>query len=215
VKEEEERFVSSTMESRKAMCTRPPIVTTAADHVAGPGQGNWTYEDYAAIPEDGKRYEVVDGVLFMTPAPDIAHQEIVGEIFAHLRNYVKLKGLGRVFVSPVDVRLDASTIVQPDVLVILNTHLERIAEKRILGAPDLVVEVASPATKEHDRHKKRTAYALAGVPEYWIVDPTERNVEVLILEAGTYYSSGIFQGQQCIPSKIATGLSVPFEQFFV
>jgi Uma2 family endonuclease len=123
--------------------------------------------------------------------------------------------MGRVFVAPVDVRLNASTIVQPDVLVILNTHIERIAEKRILGAPDLVVEVASPATKEHDRYKKRSVYALAGVPEYWIVDPTERNVEVLILEAGTYHSSGIFQGQQCIPSKIAVGFPVPVEQFFM
>ena len=207
--------MSSTMESRAAMCTTPPFVTTAADHVAGPGQGNWTYEDYVAIPDDGKRYEVVDGVLFMTPTSDIAHQEIVGEIFAHLRNYAKLKGMGRVFVAPVDVRLNASTIVQPDVLVILNTHLERIAEKRILGAPDLVVEVASPATREHDRYKKRNAYALAGVPEYWIIDPTERNVEVLILEAGMYHSSGIFQGQQCIPSKIAAGFPVPVEQFFM
>jgi Uma2 family endonuclease len=206
--------MSSTMESRKTMNTIPPFVT-AADHVAGPGQGNWTYEDYAAIPDDGKRYEVVDGVLFMTPAPEIAHQEIVGEIFAHLRNYIKLKGMGRVFVAPVDVRLNASTIVQPDVLVVLNAHLERIAEKRILGAPDLVVEVASPATKEHDRYKKRATYALTGVPEYWIVDPTERNVEVLILEAGTYHSVGIFHGQQSIPSKIAAGLLVPVEQFFM
>ncbi len=151
----------------------------------------------------------------MTPAPDIAHQEIVGEIFAHLRNYIKLTGIGKVFVAPVDVRLDASTIVQPDVLVILNAHLERIAEKRIVGAPDLVVDVASPATKEHDCYKKRAAYALAGVPEYWIVDPTERNVEVLILEAGTYRSSGIFHGRQSVPSQIVAGFSVPVEQFFI
>ena len=191
--------MSSTMEGRATMSTTPPFVT-AADHVAGPGQGNWTYKDYATIPDDGKRYEVVDGVLFMTPAPDIAPQEIVGEIFAYLRNYVKLKGMGKIFVAPVDVKLNDSTIVQPDVLVILNAHLERIAEKRVLGAPDLVVEVASPATREHYRYKKRSAYALAGVPEYWIVDPTERNVEVLILEAGTYHSSGIFHGRESIPS---------------
>ncbi|HEV2653459.1 MAG TPA: Uma2 family endonuclease, partial [Ktedonobacteraceae bacterium] len=118
------------------------------------------------------------------------------------------------FVAPVDVRLNASTIVQPDVLVILNAHLERIAEKRVLGAPDLVVEVASPTTKEHDRYKKRITYALAGVPEYWIVDPTERNVEVLILEARAYYSSGIFHGRESIPSKIAAGFPVLVEQFF-
>jgi Uma2 family endonuclease len=78
-----------------------------------------------------------------------------------------------------------------------------------------VVEVASPATKEHDRYKKRTAYALAGVPEYWIVDPTERRVEVFVLEAGTYHLVGIFYGRQNIPSKIAAGLPAFVEQFFL
>src|SRR5258708_7540168 len=103
-----------------------PMVT-AADHVKGPGQGNWTYEDYTAIPDDGKRYEVVDGVLFTMPAPNMWHQEIVGEIFAHLRNHVKLTGLGKVYMAPFDVELHPKTTVQPDVLVILNAHLERIS----------------------------------------------------------------------------------------
>ena len=116
--------------------------------------------------------------------------------------------------APVDVRLDAKTIVQPDVLVILTRHSKRITEKRIVGAPDLVIEVASPATQEHDRYKKRAAYALAGIPEYWIVDPIQRCIEVLLLEAGTYHSSGIFRGQQAVPSQIVAGLSVPVEQFF-
>src|SRR6266536_6508074 len=138
---EEERFVSSTAESKLVMSTAPehrPFVT-AADDVAGPGQGNWTYEDYAAIPYDGKRYEVVDGVLFMTPAPNRWHQETVGEIFAYLRNHVKLTGLGVVYMAPFDVVLHPKTIVQPDVLVILNAHLEKISDKRVIGALDLVV----------------------------------------------------------------------------
>jgi len=186
----------------------------AADHVKGPGQGHWTYEDYAAIPDDGKRYEVVDGVLFMTPAPNRWHQETVGEIFAYLRNHVKLTGLGVVYMAPFDVELNPKTIVQPDVLVILNAHLEKISDKRVIGAPDLVVEVASPGTREHDQHEKLDAYALAGVPEYWIVDPTRRTIELLVLEAGAYRSSGIFEGKSSLPSKVVPDFPVHVEQFF-
>jgi Uma2 family endonuclease len=188
---------------------------TSADTVQGPGQGNWTYDDYAAMPEDGKRYQIVDGVLFMSPAPNRWHQESVGEIFASLRDHVKQAKLGRVYIAPFDVELSPKTVVQPDVLVLLAAHLERISDKRIIGAPDLVVEVASPGTTGFDRRQKQDAYAHAGVPEYWIVDPASHTLELLILEDAAYRSLGIFQGQQTLPSTVVPGFSVPVAQFFI
>jgi Uma2 family endonuclease len=192
--------------------TADSIIT--ADMVQGPEQGNWTYEDYAAMPDDGKRYQIVDGVLFMSPSPNIGHQETVGEIFAYLRDHVKQAKLGKVYIAPLDVELSPKTVVQPDVLVILIAHLERISNKRVIGAPDLVVEVASPGTTGFDRRQKQDAYAHAGVPEYWIVDPTSHTVELLVLEDVTYRSLGIFEGQQTLPSTVIPDFSVPVEQFF-
>ncbi len=185
-----------------------------ADHIPGPGQGRWTYKDYAAIPDDGQRYEIVDGVLFMSPAPNEWHQSAAGEIFSYLRAYIKLKELGRVYIAPFDVELDHRTVVQPDVLVVLNAHLERITFSRVIGAPDLVVEISSPGTVGHDRINKQRAYAGAGVPEYWIADPATRTVEVLALEHGEYRSLGVFEGKATLPTRIVPDFSVHVEQFF-
>ena len=193
----------------------PSDIIIRADTVQGPGQGNWTYDDYSSIPDDGKRYEVVNGVLFMPPAPNIGHQETVGEIFAYLRDHLKQSKLGKVYIAPVDVELHPKTVVQPDVLVILTAHLERISASRVIGAPDLVVEVASPGTTGFDRRQKQDAYALAGVPEYWIVDPASHTVELLILENGAYHSLGIFQGQHTLPSTVVPDFPVSVEQFFI
>lgn len=141
-------------------------VVTPANWVTGPAQGQWTYEDYAVLPQDGQRYEAVNGVLYMTPAPNLGHQGIAGEIFAYLRNFVQVAGLGRVFTGPADIELHPGTVVQPDVFVVLNEHLDRLTASRVLGAPDLVVEVASPSTARHDIREKQDVYARAGVPEY-------------------------------------------------
>ncbi|TMC86986.1 MAG: Uma2 family endonuclease [Chloroflexi bacterium] len=189
-------------------------VVTPADWVPGPPQGSWTYDDYAALPDDGNRYEIVRGVLVMTPAPSPEHQDIVGEIFSALRTHIKLAGLGRVFTGPIDVDLGPKNVYQPDLVVVLNTHLDRVAEKKIIGAPDLVVEVASPSTAAYDRLTKYEKYAHAGIREYWLVKPTSRSVEVLVLEGREYRSLGIFRGEQTLPSRIVPDLPVGVERFF-
>ncbi len=186
-----------------------------ADWVPGPPQGFWTYDDYAALPNDGHRFEIVNGVLVMAPAPSPEHQSIVGEIFAYLREHIKLAGLGRVLMAPIDMDLGPKNIYQPDVVVVLNAHLDRIAAKKIVGAPDLVVEIASPSTAAHDRLTKYEKYAQAGITEYWIVKPTTHTIEVMILEHGEYRSRGIFSGQASLPSQIVPDLPVPVEQFFM
>jgi Uma2 family endonuclease len=139
---------------------------TPADWVSGPPQGKWTYEDYAALPDDGNRYEVLDGVLYIAPSPDRWHQQASGAIFYHLYAAVQLAGLGEVYSAPFDVVLDAKNTVQPDILVVLNKHLDHIKKHGVLGSPDLAVEIASPSTARIDLNENFRAYAAAGVPEY-------------------------------------------------
>ena len=190
-----------------------PTMILLADWVPGPQQGKWTYNDYAAL-NDGQRYEIANGVLLMTPAPSWSHQEIVGEIFAHLRTYVRTTGLGGVFTAPIDVELAPKDVFQPDVVVLLKASREKLKDKRIVGAPDLIVEVFSPSSEIYDRLNKYDTYARAGVPEYWIVNPKKRTVEVLVLEAGAYHSLGVFQGEQTPLSRVVPGFGVAVEQFF-
>jgi Uma2 family endonuclease len=190
-------------------------VVTPADWVPGPQQGSWTYDEYAALPDDGQRYEIVNGVLLMTPAPSPDHQAISLRFSHYLFMHVELAGLGRVFPTPIDVELGPKNVFQPDLVVLLNAHLDKVAAKKIIGAPDLVIEVASRGTATYDRVSKYDIYARAGIPEYWIVRPTNRTIEVLILENGEYYSSGIFRGEQLLSSRIVPELPVRVEQFFL
>ena len=189
-----------------------PVVTAAAPLV-GPPQGRWTYADYAALPDDGNRYEIIAGVLYTTPAPGAGHQSVSARLVTFLVTHVEFAGLGRVFAAPVDVELAPDTVVQPDIVVILSANLDRITPSRIIGAPDLVVEILSPGTAGYDRREKQDAYARAGVGEYWIVDPGAQTVELLTLEQGGYRSHGVFRGQARLPSSVVT-LPVPIERFF-
>src|SRR5579864_4582436 len=101
-------------------------VVLPADWVPGPLQGSWTYNDYAALPDDGRRYEIVNGVLVMAPAPNPDHQSIAMRLSHYLFVHVELAGLGRVFPTPIDVELGPKHVFQPDVIVLLNAHLDRV-----------------------------------------------------------------------------------------
>lgn len=190
-----------------------PTVTPAND-APGPPQGHWTYADYAALPDDGQRYELIDGVLYMTPAPNTGHQGASARFVAYFMNHIEFAGLGRVFASPIDVELAPGTVLQPDVIVILNANLAIITPSRIIGPPDLVVEIASPSTAGYDRREKQDAYARAGVPEYWVVDPSAQTIEVLFLAQGSYHAQGVFHGQATLPSQVVPQLPVPVARFF-
>ncbi|HLQ28725.1 MAG TPA: Uma2 family endonuclease [Ktedonobacteraceae bacterium] len=190
-------------------------VVTPADWVPGPPQGSWTYDDYAALPDDGNRYEIVNGVLIMAPAPSPEHQSIAVRIAYYMFPHIDLAGIGKLFTAPIDVDLGPKNVFQPDIVVMLNNHLDRVQEKKIVGAPDLVVEIASPSTAAYDRLTKYEKYAHAGITEYWIVKPTRRTVEVLVLEGEEYRSLGIFRGEQTLPSRIVPNLPVGVERFFI
>ena len=149
-----------------------------------------TYSDYAALPDDGRRYELHWGELSVTPAPGTRHQGAIVNLIGLLLEHVRSRGLGRVFVAPTDCILSNVTIVQPDVLYIATDRLSIISERGIEGAPTLVVEVLSPSTARLDRDRKMKLYAEYGAPYYWIADPESRAVEAYTLTGATYALAG-------------------------
>ena len=147
-----------------------------------------TYEDYAQIPEDGCQHEIIDGVHYVNPAPSTYHQAVSRRLQFLLYAQIELTKRGVVINAPYDVQLFAHDIVQPDLVVVLNERQHIITPSRIQGTPDLVVEILSHSTESRDRQIKRARYQMAGVPEYWIVDPFAQKVEQLVLKEGIYES---------------------------
>lgn len=132
-----------------------------------------TYEDYCALPEDGKRYEILDGDLYMSPSPMTPHQRAALRMARLLCDFVDVRMLGEVFIAPCDVILDQHNIVVPDLLFVSKSRQSIITEKNIQGAPDLLVEILSPSTRLRDIRDKRNIYARCGVEWYWIFDAQE------------------------------------------
>jgi Uma2 family endonuclease len=149
-----------------------------------------TYSDYAALPDDGRRYELHHGELSEIPTPGTRHQGAIVVLITLLHEHVRSRGLGKVFVAPTDCILSNVTVVQPDVFYIAADRLAIISERGIEGAPTLVVEVLSPSTAHLDRGRKMTLYAEHRVPYYWIVDPETRSVEAYTLIGAAYALAG-------------------------
>lgn len=145
-----------------------------------------TYDDYAAMPDDGKRYELLGGRLAVVPAPMTKHQLGSGNLFFVLKQHATEKKLGIVLAAPTDVILTPHDTVQPDVLFVAREHASRITERAVEGAPDLVVEILSESTASRDCIQKRSLYEQSGVPEYWIASPAEKSIRVLVLEGSAY-----------------------------
>ncbi len=176
----------------------------------------WSYEEYLTLPDDGRRYEIIEGELYMANAPSSDHQFIVTELSAEMRNFVKANKLGRVLVAPFEVHLSETTRpVQPDILFV---KAERWPNQKISffkGAPDLIVEVISPSSFRLDRVTKFTAYEQAKVREYWIVNPVTKIVEVYVLSGGGEYGLlGEFSGNEVIKSMVLDGLEIVNSSLF-
>ena len=145
-----------------------------------------TYDDYAALPDDGRRYELCEGQLVMTPSPRTRHQVVIGNLHVLMRGHVLGRGLGEVFLSPIDVILSRITVLQPDLVYVESDRLAVVTERAIEGAPTLVVEVLSPSTDARDRGVKQALYARYGVPYSWVVSSETRTIRALRLGAGSY-----------------------------
>ena len=151
-----------------------------------PGRIKLTYEDYVELPDDGRRYEILDGELEVSPAPAPLHQRVSLNLSVTLHGYVRPRKLGRVYCAPIDVLLADTTIVQPD-LVFVPTDRESIVTKRAIEGPrELVVEILSPWSVRRDRVTKAALYARFGIGHYWLLDPEERVFEVYEAAGGEY-----------------------------
>lgn len=172
----------------------------------------FTYGDYQQLPE-GDRRELIGGEFYMAPAPSIKHQDVVLLLGKLLYEHVIQNRLGKVCIAPTDVVLTDEDVVQPDVLFVSAGRLHIVTPENIQGAPDLVIEVLSPATAARDREMKLKLYAKHGVQEYWLVDPTDQSVKVIEPAAGAEHRERVITHGGVL-SSVLPGLKLEVSQVF-
>jgi Uma2 family endonuclease len=164
-----------------------------------------TRADYETLPPGGPRFQLIDGELHMAPSPDRFHQDIAGQLYLILGNYLKRHPRGLLFIAPFDVFLFETEIYQPDLLFVRSDRKRIVQLHGVEGAPDLAVEVISPNSARYDRGAKKIAYLRSGVEELWLVDAAARSLEVyrrnqpadfpaVTLKRGESYSCPLFPG---------------------
>ena len=158
-------------------------------------------EDLAQMPDDGKRYEVLEGDLAVSPSPNPQHQRIVLHCASFFQT-LEQQGLGQVFTAPLDVVFDHHNVVEPDVLFVCQDHLNIVTDANIQGPPDVVVEVLSPSTRDRDPGVKVHLYARFGVREYWIVDPDNQTLTMYHLTADGYLPWGPYTRYETVTSPL-------------
>ena len=167
-----------------------------------------TYRDYEALPDDGRRYEIHDGELSVTPAPTPQHQIVSANLVRALMGHIPAVAPGLLLYAPLDVILAETAIVQPDIVYLAPDRLDRISGRGVEGAPTLAVEILSPSTRAIDRVTKRRLYARHGVPFLWLADPEARAIEVFVLERDRYVLAASVAGADAadLPPFIGLGL---------
>jgi Uma2 family endonuclease len=168
-----------------------------------------TYDDYCLLPNDGKRYEIIDGELFVTPSPRTAHQKVVTNLCYYLADFIKKEGLGEVYVAPFDVVFSRFDVVEPDVLYISKARATVLTEENVQGPPDLVVEVLSESTADIDHTTKLKLYARFGVQEYWIIDPIICSAEIYRQEEGSFELAATLHSEDSLTSPLFPGFNLP------
>jgi len=173
-----------------------------------------TYSDWLRFPEDGRLYEIVGGELFVNPPPGIRHQRVSRNLEIAIATHLENTKAGEVFDAPIGVRLSEEDVPEPDLVVVLAAHADRIGEQVIEGAPDVVVEILSPGSAQRDVGVKKTLYAKHGIPEYWIADPESRTIEVFSLEASGYVSRALYRREETLSSAVLVGFTVALNTVF-
>lgn len=180
-----------------------------------PPQGQWRYEDYLRLPDDGKRYEIIERVLYVANAPGYDHQFTVTKLMSRFDVFVSEHKLGVVLSAPFEVHLsETSRPVQPDILFLTQQQQPAPGAQFFEGSPALIVEVISPSSIRLDRHTKFDVYERAGVTEYWLADPKTRAVEVYVLSNGEYALFGQFTGDEVIRSQVLDELTIITSNLF-
>ena len=172
-----------------------------------------TYEDYANMEGD-ERYELIDGELILVASPNEDHQMVSMELGSQMHSFVKANNLGWVFHAPFDVLFTDSDVVQPDLMFISSEREHIRTPATTQGAPDLIVEILSPSSSRRDWRDKRELYASHGVQEYWIVDPTNRIVWVMLLQDGALVEQGAYGEGDTVTSSTLEGFSISLDEIF-
>jgi Uma2 family endonuclease len=173
----------------------------------------WTYDEFARLPDDGNRYEVIAGELYVTPAPGSIHQKVSSRLSAIFERFCEEQGAGTSFHAPYDVIFGEGDYLEPDLIFVRRDREEAVINDRAaVAAPDLVVEILSDSTAYRDRGIKRERYEAYGVPEYWIIDTEAKQIDVLRLTGGVLRQAGIandFLRWQPVPGGPELVIDVP------
>ncbi|MDM8518992.1 Uma2 family endonuclease [Anaerolineales bacterium HSG6] len=178
-------------------------------------QGTWTYQDWLQFPEDGWKYEIINGELQIMPPPAVYHQWSSGELFVQMFMFVKQNNLGKVLEAPCGVKLPHQDVpVEPDIFFVKQERLEIIQADYVYGAPDLVVEIMSPSNPNYDRKHKFQLYQENGVLEYWLVNYWQKYIELFVLRDGVYQLQGKYDLGETISSEQLAGFELVVADIF-
>lgn len=174
-----------------------------------------TYDNLNSIPQEreGDRHELIDGELIVTPAPIPRHQDVSDNLVYLLNLHVRAQHLGKVFTAPIDVRLTPDIVLSPDIILIFRDRLHIVGPRTVDAAPDLVVEILSPRTRQRDLGVKRNLYARFGVREYWIVDPEAKSLTTLALQADQFEEL-VSSNEGVYASRVLPGLRPTWSDIF-
>ena len=181
------------------------------------GQRKMTYEDLQALPDDRFRHELIDGEHIVSPSPIVKHQRVAFNIAFAISAFVRTRRLGEVFMAPLDVLFSRFDVVEPDVLYVSAKNANRLLERYIDGAPDLVIEVLSPSSRRIDKVRKLRLYDAYGVEEYWLADPEPDTLGIyrrapagqLTLQESLSLAAG-----DVLETPLLPGLSIPLAEIF-
>lgn len=174
-------------------------------------------EEFWALPESMLPTEYINGEIIMAPTPTTLHQSISREIFLALNEFVRQKGLGRIFYAPLDVILPSGEVVQPDLFFLTPEETERAhSAKLVYSVPSFVVEILAPGSVKHDAITKRNLYERNGTSEYWIVDPETKTVSQLVLHEGQHRLTEVSEVSEAdtLESAVLSGFKTDVSRFF-
>jgi Uma2 family endonuclease len=177
-----------------------------------PDAPSLTQEDYYNLPDNGLRYQLIDGELYMAPAPNLYHQTISGNLEFVFRSYLEQNPLGILLHAPVDVVFHTESIWQPDIIIVLNANRHILKQQRCEGVPDFVVEILSPNNR--DLHTKRTIYAREGVTEYWIIDPDAKKTLIYRFDENMNEPVTQIKSPAKVTSPLFPGLTIELDAIF-
>lgn len=175
----------------------------------------FTYRDYCLLPDDGHRYEIINGELYNAPAPFVVHQQILANLNRQLDAYCRERRHGTLLFAPVDVVFSDVDVVQPDILWISRERTSILTKKNLQGAPDLVVEITSPGTKEKDENIKLKLYQKFGVKEFWLLDPERQVLSVFQRKGRMLKLIQKYSEIESFESPLFPGLRINLQEVFV